>query len=164
MRTSESSAFSLVEVVIAIGVAAFCLVAMLGLIPTGVKSVKTATEQTVAAALLQEVATDLRNTQPGSNTTPKLGLSLTNNGTATQTPGLSIGSGSGGITSPFYMSESGIVYTNNTSMDARYGVFLNFTNQSTFITAAQIVVWWPSTSSLTNAQGSIETVTTILRQ
>jgi uncharacterized protein (TIGR02598 family) len=163
-RNFSSSAFSLVEIVIAIGIAAFCLVAMLGLIPTGMKSVKSATEQTAATAVLQEIVTDLRSTPPGSNTSPRLGIALTSSGANPSTPAVSIGPSGGGITSPFYMSESGIIFTNNTSIDARYGVSLTMTNQSTFLTSVQIVVWWPSKVACTNAQGSVETVTTILRQ
>jgi uncharacterized protein (TIGR02598 family) len=152
---SSCSAFSLVEIVVAIGIAAFCLVAMLGLIPTGMKSVKSATEQTAAVAVLQEVVTDLRSTPSGSNTTSKLGIDLPLAGV--------LGSSRGG-NSTFYMSESGVRYSNNTSLDARYGVSLAMTNRSTFITSAQVTVWWPSTVSAANAQGAVETITTILRQ
>jgi uncharacterized protein (TIGR02598 family) len=137
------------------GIAAFCLVAMLGLIPTGMKSVKSATEQTAATAVLQEIVTDLRNTPAGSNTTSKLNIDLPLAGT--------LGSSANGNTT-FYMSESGAKYSNNTSLDARYGVSLSMTNRSIFITSAQVMVWWPSTVSATNAQGSVETITTILRQ
>jgi type II secretory pathway pseudopilin PulG len=163
-RNVSSSAFSLVEIVIAIGIAAFCLVAMLGLIPTGLKSVKSATEQTAATAVLQQVVTDLRSTPPGSNISPGLGLALTKVGASASNPGATIGTSGGGITSPFYMSESGTLKTNKTGLDARYGVSLTMTNPSDFLTTVQIFVWWPSTAASNNAQGSVETVTTILRQ
>jgi uncharacterized protein (TIGR02598 family) len=164
-RNFSSSAFSLVEIVIAIGIAAFCLVAMLGLIPTGMKSVKSATHQTAATAVIQEVVTDLRSTPPGSNTSPRLGIALTKAGDTASTPGSSIGQSGGSIQSPFYMSESGVLFTNNTSLDAPlYGVSLTMSNQSAFLTTVQIYVWWPSIAASNNAQGSVETVTTILRQ
>jgi uncharacterized protein (TIGR02598 family) len=150
--SASCSAFSLVEIVIAIGIAAFCLVAMLGLIPTGMKSVKSATEQTAATAVLQEVVTDLRSTPSGGNASPKLNLSLP-----------TFGSAGANLSTNFYMSESGVAYAANTSMDARYGVSVGMSNNSVFLTTAQVLVWWPSTVALSKAQGSVEIVTTILR-
>ena len=52
-------AFSLVEVTLAIGIAAFCLLAVLGLMPVGLKSQQTAVEQTKANAIVSQIAADL---------------------------------------------------------------------------------------------------------
>lgn len=54
--------FSLVEVTLALGVAAFCLIVVFGLIPVGLLSNQAAVEQTVAVDLLSSVAADLRAT------------------------------------------------------------------------------------------------------
>ena len=54
--------FSLVEVTLALGVAAFCLVAILGMIPVGLTSSQNATAQTGAVSILRAVAADLRDT------------------------------------------------------------------------------------------------------
>jgi type II secretory pathway pseudopilin PulG len=55
-------AFSLVEVTLALGVMAFCLVALLGLLPVGMNSNRAALEQTAAASIASAVAVDLRQT------------------------------------------------------------------------------------------------------
>lgn len=54
--------FSLVEVTLALGVAAFCLLVVFGLIPVGLRSNQAAVEQTVAVGILSNVAADLRAT------------------------------------------------------------------------------------------------------
>jgi len=57
---SSKHAFSLVEVVMAIGIVSFALISVLGLIPVGLKSVKNATEQAAAANALNALADSLR--------------------------------------------------------------------------------------------------------
>src|SRR5438046_2428415 len=54
-------AFSLVEVTLALGVAAFCLLAVFGLMPIGVQTNRNATSQTRAANILSSAVSDLRN-------------------------------------------------------------------------------------------------------
>jgi len=56
------AAFSLVELTLALGVAAFCLLAAFGLMPIGVQTNRNATSQTAAASIMAAVAADLRGT------------------------------------------------------------------------------------------------------
>ncbi|GAT34702.1 Verru_Chthon cassette protein B [Terrimicrobium sacchariphilum] len=62
----KARGFSLVEVTLALGVAAFCLVVVFGLIPVGLRSNQAAVEQTAAAGFLSSIAADLRAT-PGTS-------------------------------------------------------------------------------------------------
>ena len=55
-------AFSLVEVTLALGVAAFCLLAVFGLVPVGVQTNRNATSQTAATNIIALVVADLRAT------------------------------------------------------------------------------------------------------
>jgi len=57
---SASAAFSLVEVTLALGVAAFCLIAVLGLLPTGLKTQQSSIQQTTANNIMTEILGDLR--------------------------------------------------------------------------------------------------------
>ena len=61
-------AFSLVEVTLAIGVAAFCLLAVFGLVPIGVQTNRNATSQTAAANIMAAVIADLRATPKTAGT------------------------------------------------------------------------------------------------
>jgi Tfp pilus assembly protein PilV len=62
MRQRSLSAFSLVEVTLALGVAAFCLIAVFGLMPVGVQTNRNATSQTAATAIMTSVVSDMRIT------------------------------------------------------------------------------------------------------
>jgi type II secretory pathway pseudopilin PulG len=57
---TNSSAFSLVEVTLALGIVSFALVAVIGLLPVGLKSIKNANEQAGAANVLNAIAGSLR--------------------------------------------------------------------------------------------------------
>lgn len=79
-RIHFSAGFSLVEVTLALGVAAFCLIALFGLLPLGVQTNQGAISQTAAASVLSSVAADLRATPRTSLTSPLYGITF---GTAT---------------------------------------------------------------------------------
>src|SRR5438094_7676946 len=61
-RLRRVHAFSLVEVTLALGVAAFCLLAVFGLMPIGVQTNRNTTSQTAAANIMAAVVADLRAT------------------------------------------------------------------------------------------------------
>src|SRR5207247_6519773 len=59
-------AFSLVELTLALGIAAFCLIAVFGLMPIGVQTNRNATSQTAATNIMAAVVADLRATPKGN--------------------------------------------------------------------------------------------------
>lgn len=66
---SKKSGMSLVEVVMAIGIASFALLAIVGLLPVGMKSIKNASEQAAAANLVNSIAHALRSAEKVNDTT-----------------------------------------------------------------------------------------------
>jgi uncharacterized protein (TIGR02598 family) len=68
-RHSQRSGFSLVEVVMAIGIASFALLAIVGLLPVGMKSVQNASEQAAAANVANSIAHALRSAERINATT-----------------------------------------------------------------------------------------------
>ena len=62
---NSQAAFSLVEVTLALGIAAFCLIAVSGLVPVGVQTNRNATSQTAATNILSSVASDIRASPKG---------------------------------------------------------------------------------------------------
>jgi uncharacterized protein (TIGR02598 family) len=56
----KKTAFSLVELVLAIGVAAFGLIATLGMLPVATKTQQASVEQTKANAIISQIVGDLR--------------------------------------------------------------------------------------------------------
>jgi uncharacterized protein (TIGR02598 family) len=75
-RRDGSLGFSLVEVTLALGVAAFCLIALLGLLPLGARTNQNSTSQTAAAALLSSVVADLRATPKTSQTSRQYAITI----------------------------------------------------------------------------------------
>ena len=70
-KLSVAAAFSLVELTLAVGIAAFCLIAVFGLIPVGVQTNRNATSQTAATNILSSVVSDIRASPPGQTTSAK---------------------------------------------------------------------------------------------
>ncbi len=56
----SSSAFSLVEVVLALGVVSFSLVALIGMLPVGLSNFRQAIEIQTQAQIVQQIATELQ--------------------------------------------------------------------------------------------------------
>ncbi len=56
----SAAGFSLVEITLALGVAAFCLIAVLGLMAVGLKTQQASVQQTKANAIISQLADDLR--------------------------------------------------------------------------------------------------------
>jgi len=56
----RTAGFSLVEVTLALGVAALCLLVLLGLLPTGVKTQQSSIQQTTANQIISQISSFLR--------------------------------------------------------------------------------------------------------
>jgi len=56
----ETAAFSLVEVTLALGVAAFALLAIMGMLPTGLKTQQASIQQTTANSIIAQIFSALR--------------------------------------------------------------------------------------------------------
>lgn len=68
-------AFSLVEVTVALGIATFCLLAIVGLLPMSLSAVRNAREEAAAAAVMEQMAAAIRHASRDSNTAVFVGLS-----------------------------------------------------------------------------------------
>lgn len=75
--------FSLIEVTIALSVAAFCLLAILGLLQTGITSQRATVEQTAATGIASMIFSDL--SAGGTNKTARFQFALTNTAAGPQT-------------------------------------------------------------------------------
>ncbi|HEX5422431.1 MAG TPA: Verru_Chthon cassette protein B [Candidatus Acidoferrales bacterium] len=76
MRKQSLASFSLVEVTLALGVAAFCLIAVFGLMPVGVQTNRNAASQTAATNIMAAVVADLRATPKGVNTSVQFAITF----------------------------------------------------------------------------------------
>ena len=128
--------FSLVEVTLALGIAAFCLIALFGLIPVGVQTNRNATSQTAATNIAAAVVADLRATPTTSTTSTQYGITF-----GTNPP-------------PFYFDGAGQF---STSLGATSRYQLNITwSGSSGLRYADVKVTWPASATVANASGSVE--------
>ena len=147
LQRVRRSGFSLVEVTLALGVAAFCLVVVFGLIPVGMKSNQAAVEQTAASGILSAVIADLRATPatlPQGQQTASQQFAITipaNPVAATQTATL-------------YFNESG-EYSQTLGADSRYRLTVTFPPNGTNAKTATFVnlkVSWPAAADASQPQ------------
>ena len=139
-----AAAFSLVEVTLALGIAAFCLIAVFGLMPIGVQTNRNATFQTAAGNIISAVVTDLR-TMPKtsgtwSGTSVQFGIPLQPSTTLYK----------------LYFDGQGR-FTTSLSADSRYQLNVTFPVKGN-LTYADIKLAWPAAvdPATTTPSGSVE--------
>jgi hypothetical protein len=143
-RDQIISGFSLVEVTVALGICAFCLLAVYGLLPAGFKSGQTASEETAATNLLSLVAVDLRETPRVSGVSSFFRIPI---------------SGSPEAPAVRYFSEAGRS-SEQPSADSRFRVTVSFLSNQGYArlaTLANVWVTWPAQADPALAAGRIRT-------
>lgn len=133
----QCDAFSLVEVTIALGIASFCLLSILGLLLTGLTSEKSTVGQTIASSLLSQVYSELASASGTDAKTKTLEISLSQTSMATP--------------QTLYFSESGKptgqIGTAPTA-DSRYRVSIGLQRPTAPTahapTIVRIIVTWPA--------------------
>src|SRR4051812_2993166 len=81
LSSCPTKSFSLIEVTLALGVAAVSLLAVFALLPVGVKTNQIAIEQTASTDVLSTITADLRATtvttpRGGATTSPRFGIAI----------------------------------------------------------------------------------------
>jgi len=146
-------AFSLVEVTLAIGVAAFCLIAVFGLLPVGLQTNRNATSQTVATNIIAFVVADLRANfkNQGIWRSPLLCMTLGNTTTLYFDSQSRCSGNLAGSTNPCGGGFSPVLQT-------RYRVIITFPPSTGNLTYADLKVTWPSPvdPATTTPSGSAE--------
>jgi uncharacterized protein (TIGR02598 family) len=132
----RASAFSLVEVTLALGVAAFCLIAVFGLMPVGVQTNRNASSQTAATNVIAGVVADLRATPTTSAISSQFAITF-------------------GTAKTLYFDGAGQAAT-SLGADSRYQVNITFPSSPTGLRYANVRVTWPAAANPTNPSGSVE--------
>lgn len=153
-RNTTESGFSLVEVTLALGVVAFCLTAVIGMLPAAVKTQQDSINQTKASAIASLLIADLRadvRLPPGQQSKSKestAGLGLNGHWATVASPDTVCFTNDG--------KQSGSV--NQCGTDAAFRATVTYLSPPTATTSiAKITVSWPAAQSdLTKVTGSIE--------
>jgi uncharacterized protein (TIGR02598 family) len=139
--------FSLVEVVMALGISSFCLLSTLALLPIGISSSRDSLEKTNAASIVAEISSDFR----------QAAVTVGTGGSAYQaTPRFQINSGAGTSTLYFGADDS---YINATASSApvsgnwlyRATVTVSLTSSGSTM-PVRILVTWPALADPNPAQ------------
>ena len=135
-RRYQTSAFSLVEVTLALGVIGFCLIAVFGLLPVGLSSNQAAIQQTGTADILTAVSTDLHSTLKTASSSPRFNIPIP-----------------GGTT--LYFKDYGVP---DSQANSRYRVAISFTpSTNRMATTGRILITWPAQQNdPLKATGSVE--------
>jgi len=145
LKGRRVNAFSLVELTLALGIAAFCLIAVFGLVPVAALTNRNATSQTRATNIMTAVVADLRATP---NTKPQSAQFTIIFGTCKRL---------------FFNSEgqvvaSGLCNPSTTApATARYQVNVTWSDSGwSQLRYADVKVTWPAAATVANASGSTE--------
>jgi len=152
------SAFSLVELTLAIGIAAFCLITVFALVPIAVLANRNASSQTAATNIMATVIADLRAARTTSATSTQFGL------------------GFSGCTPPnsvqlYFNSEGQLVGRCDCCSDTagsqgtnpRYRVSVTYPTSSIGLPYLDVKVTWPAAAASANASGSVESLSALDR-
>jgi uncharacterized protein (TIGR02598 family) len=161
LRTA--AAFSLVEVTLALGVAAFCLVAIIGVLPVGLKTQQAGTQQTTANAIISQILGDLRadvRLPPGQQAKSQestAGLGLHGHWAQIATPDT--------LYFTLDARKTGDLNAATAPPDAAFRATITYRLPPTDTTSlASITISWPAAQSdLTKVAGSVETLIAVNR-
>ena len=162
MNPPQNCGFSLVEVALALGIAAFCLISIFALLPVGINSNQSSSEQTVAASLVRAIVTDLRATPTTSGASLVYGI-----------PSISAPP----LTHTLFLKQDGSISGTvdtaaNPALTPRYRAYLEFKAPATATDksaiAVRILITWPALADRavgvpTQYAGSYETLTSLYR-
>jgi uncharacterized protein (TIGR02598 family) len=134
----EAAAFSLVEIVLALGVAAFCLIAVFGLMPVGTQTNRNATSQTAATNIIATIVADLRTTPAAATTSPQFAITF-------------------GTDKTLYFDASGQAST-SLSPGSRYQLNIKWNSAPAGLQYAVLRVTWPAPvdPATTTPSGSVQ--------
>jgi uncharacterized protein (TIGR02598 family) len=163
---SRREGFSLIEVVLALGVAVFCLLPIVGLIPIGLTTNQDTIRETTATSLAEAVASDLKATPSSATTSPyySLGVPATGGSVTTTTLYLT-GAGSS-------IDNSGTKLTTPSTTEPTYLATVVVTPAATGTlnaSTARILITWPAlpnqlnNQAPTQYQGSFEAIVGLSR-
>jgi len=153
----SAAGFSLVEITLALGVAAFCLIAVFGLVPVALNTQQASVNQTKANAIISQVINDLRadvrlpQGQQSKSQEGTAGLGLHGHWAAQATPDTLYFTNDGNQTPPHTINVS-------PPADAVFRVKVSYLFPPTATTSiAKITISWPAAQSdLTKVVGSID--------
>jgi len=174
--STSPSAFSLVEVTLALAIATFCLITIFALLPVGLASNKEAVEQTSAMNVLSAVAADLHSTVASGTSTvnsTRFGISVP---AVPSAPAITTSTN----VQYSYISEDGQPSSTNSNAKYLLHVWITTPAPSSYkkvfpppvqtinvasksATQARLLLTWPAQANYLSPVGSAETIISLDR-
>ena len=161
MKRQFTSAFSLIELTLALGVAAFCLIAVFGLVPVAALTNRNATSQTAATNIMAAVVADLRAAPKTNSWSYQFAITFGTNATRYFDSQGQCSCDSAGVQKP-NPSAGDCSLSWSPALQPRYqlAVTWNITNITGSCSAAlpcvDLKVTWPAAATAPSASGSAE--------
>lgn len=166
MKTAarEDCGFSLVEVTLALGVAAVSLLAIFALLPVGLKTNQLATEQRASTDILSAVVADLRTTsvtnpRGGATASPRFAISIPANPVSSVTTVTLFFNTEGRCSTDLEGSTKPDGSSWDPPLQARYRATITFVPKGAgarTATFATLKATWPAAAVIGNAGGAAE--------
>lgn len=166
MRTpaDKGDGFSLVEVTLALGVAAVSLLAIFALLPIGLKTNQVAIERGTTTDILSAVIADLRvtpvtNPRGGATTSPRFAISLPANPVSSVTTVTLFFNSEGQCSTDLKGSTKPDGSSWAAQLQSRYRVTITFAPNGAGARTATFInlkATWPAAAAIPNAGGSAE--------
>jgi uncharacterized protein (TIGR02598 family) len=155
--TGQVSAFSLVEVVLALGVTTFCLIALVGLLSVGLTHNRGTLEQAGATAVLSAAVSDLyatpRTAPPGkAASSVQFNITIPANPVAAATPVTTLYFSGTGQWSTAIQAGSAYRLTVTPIVSSAPGT----TSPTRMATMMDLKATWPAAATIANASGTAE--------
>jgi hypothetical protein len=159
-KPPATAAFSLVELTIAIGIAALCLVGVFALVPVGALTNRNATCQTAAINLIAAVVADMRATPKTSPTSVQFCIPFATSGSSTL-----YFDGAGQCSTDLAGSTNPCGGSWSAALNIRYQLNITWGSSTAVpsVPYANVKVSWPAAATLANANGSVETFAAFAR-
>ena len=159
-KLPAAAAFSLVELTLALGIAAFCLITVFALMPVGALTNRNATSQTAATNIVAAVVADLRATPKTNTTSAQFCISFATSGTST------LYFDSAGQCLPISQVDKPLwillVSPSQHSLSTEYN--MDWPERSPIATYADVKVTWPAAAApAPMPSGSVETFAAFAR-
>lgn len=158
----SQAAFSLVELTLALGIAAFCLLAIFRLLPIAVQTNRNATSETAATSIVTAVIADVRATPATNTRSAQFGINIpTDPTTGVSTTCQRCANCWNDETQTLYFDSAGQIAT---ATNGRYRLTFTHVQNATAATIAgailaNVSVSWPAAANpcATAPSGSVET-------
>ena len=138
------AAFSLVEITLALGIAAFCLLAIFGLLPIGINSNQASIQQTTATNISSTIISDMRSVPSSA------AIAASNSALNSISPKYQIDLTQTAKT--IYLDEGGGLQPTATGKDSRFKAVITLASPTgnpapRTATYGMVVISWPAPSS-----------------